>query len=60
MSKSVAEQQIIKLQYFKNGELTEIKPIEKNKNNITRNKKSYNQIVKDIKSKLVLLNQLIE
>ena len=60
MSKSVAEQQIIKLQYFKNGELTEIKPIEKNKNNITRNKKFYNQIVKDIKSKLVLLNQLIE
>ena len=59
MSKSVAEQQIIKLQYFKNGELTEIKPIEKN-NNINRNKKSYNQIVKDIKSKLVLLNQLIE
>ena len=40
MSKSVAEQQILKLQYFKNNELTEIKPIEKN-NNINRNKKSF-------------------
>ena len=59
MSKSVAEQQILKLQYFKNNELTEIKPIEKN-SNINRNKKSYNQIVKDIKSKLKILNQLIE
>jgi len=47
------------LQYFKNNELTEIKPIEKN-SNINRNKKSYNQIVKDIKSKLKILNQLIE
>ena len=59
MSKSVAEQQILKLQYFKNIELTEIKPKEKN-HNINQNKKTYDQIVKDIKSKLKILNQLIE
>ena len=79
MSKSVAEQQILKLQFFKNIELTEIKQDNKNENdndndiiylnngndikpkiNSNLKKKTYNQLVKDIKTKLNLLNQLIE
>ena len=76
MSKSVAEQQILKLQYFKNVELTEIKlkENENNKdiiysnndkknnsnNNNNQKKKTYDQLVKDIQTKIKILNELLE